>query len=305
MKNAAAPGAPAFLVVGGDGLIGKALVRTLRAETLEVYATSRRPDVSDSLVVPLDLSENPDELFRDGRIRGIAARSRLTAFISAAITKIAECEQNPVRTRMVNVTNTVELGKKLLAAGIGVVFISSNAVFSGLQSFPTEMDSPAPNNNYGRQKAEAEQALLDIHATLPDAPPLMIVRLTKVVDRAAPLIAGWTENLRAGRRISAFEDRRLSPISLGHTVSSLVAIGKAGATGIYHVTGSGDLSYYEFARLLASSLGADPDLVTPVVADPSIVGLVHQYSALGKTAADVVLSLRAEEALAAAKSLVS
>lgn len=305
MKNAASPGAPAYLVVGGDGLIGKALVRALRVETKEVYATSRRPDSRDTNVVSLDLSGNPDDLFHDGRIHEIAADGRLTAFISAAITKIAECEQDPVRTRLVNVTYTVGLGEKLLEAGARVVFLSSNAVFSGAQPFPIETDVPAPNNNYGRQKAEAEQELLRIHAALPDAPPLMIARLTKVVDRTAPLIAGWIESLRAGLSINAFEDRRLSPISLGHAVSTLIAAGKAGATGIYHVTGTRDLSYYEFARLLAFSLAADPDLVVPVIADSSIVGLVQQHSALGNTAADKALAIRPEAPEAAARSLVS
>lgn len=304
MKNPASLGKRAYLIVGGDGLIGKALVNTLRADTAEVYATSRRPDVRDPRVVTLDLSGNPDDLFRDDRIREFATDGRLTVFMSAAMTKIADCEQDPVRTRLVNVTNTVELGGKLLAAGARVVFISSNAIFSGLLPFPTETAVPAPNNNYGRQKAEAEQALLRVHAALPDAPPLMIARLTKVVDRDAPLIAGWTESLRAGLPIRAFENRRLSPISLGHTVSSLIAIGKAGVAGIYHVTGTGDLSYYEFARLLAFSLAADPGLVSPVVADPSIIGLVHQHSALGATAADKALALRPEDPEAAARSLV-
>jgi dTDP-4-dehydrorhamnose reductase len=305
LKNPASPGKQAYLIVGGDGLIGKALVNTLRAETPEVYATSRRPDVRDPRVVSLDLSGNPDDLFRDDRIREIAAEGRLTVFMSAAITKIADCEQDPVRTRLVNVTNTVELGEKLLAAGAKVVFMSSNAIFSGLLPFPTETDVPAPNNNYGRQKVEAEHTLLHFHSALPDAPPLMIVRLTKVVDRSAPLIAGWIESLRAGLPIRAFEDRRLSPISLGHTVSNLIAIGKAGATGIYHVTGTGDLSYYEFARLLACSLVTDPGLVSPVVADSSVIGLVHQHSALGATAADKALALRPEAPEAAARSLVS
>lgn len=305
LKNPDSSGAPAFLVIGGDGLIGDALVRTLRTETPYVYATSRRPDVRDPRVISLDLAGNPDDLFCDGRIQEIAARGRLTAFISAAITKIADCEQDPAKSRLVNVTHTVELGKKLLVAGASVVFISSNAVFSGLDPFPTESIMPDPNTNYGRQKAEAEQALLGIHASLPNAPPLMIVRLTKVVARTAPLIAGWIENLRSGVRINAFEDRRLSPISLGYTVASLVKIGKEGNTGTYHVSGSRDLSYYEFARLLASSLGVDPDLVNPVAADVSIVGLVHRHSALGETGANAALGLGTEEPQAAARSLVS
>ena len=123
MKKPHSSGASAFLVIGGDGLIGHALVRTLQAGTRDVYTTSRRPQVRDPRVISLDLAGNPDDLFCDGRIQEIAARGRLTAFISAAITKISDCEQDPATSRLVNVTHTVELGKKLLVAGASVVFI--------------------------------------------------------------------------------------------------------------------------------------------------------------------------------------
>jgi dTDP-4-dehydrorhamnose reductase len=267
--------------------------------------TSRRPEALDPRVISLDLAGSPHDLFKDGQIQKIAARGRLTAFISAAVTKIADCEQDPVGSRLVNVTNTVELGKRLLATGAGVIFMSSNAVFSGLEPFPTESHKPDPYTDYGRQKAEAEQGLLGVHASMTNAPPLMIVRLTKVVARINPLIASWIENLRAGIGISAFEDRRLSPISLGYTVESLVRIAKKGNPGIYHVSGSRDLSYYEFACLLASSLGADPELVTPVLADVAVSGLTHRHSALGGTPGNEILALGAEDPQAVSRSLVS
>lgn len=304
MKNPGLSGAATFLVIGGDGLIGEALVRFLRSETSDVYATSRRRAVRDPHLFTLDLESVTDDLFSDGRIQKIAARGRLITFITAAITKIADCEQHPERSQLVNVTRTVELGKLLLNAGSGVVFLSSNAIFSGRQPFPTEFSLPDPTTNYGRQKAEAEQALRSFHSTLPAAPPLMIVRLTKVVARTAPLIEGWIENLRAGSQISAFADRYFSPISIGFTVESLVKIAKNWSSGIYHVSGARDLTYYEFARMLASSIGVAPSLVNPVVPDVSIVGLTQQYSALGGTASNALVSVGAEEPEAVAQSLV-
>jgi len=305
LNNPDSPDAPSFLVIGGDGLIGDALVRTLRTSTSNVYTTSRRPEARDPRVISLDLAGSLDDLFKDGQIQKIAARGRLTAFISAAITKIADCEQDPVRSWLVNVTNTVELGKRLLYMGAGVIFISSNAVFSGLEPFPTESSRPNPCTNYGRQKAESEQALLGIHASMAHAPPLMIVRLTKVLARIDPLIASWIQNLRAGIAISAFENRRLSPISIGFTVESLIKIAELLNDGIYHLSGSRDLSYYNFARLLASSLGADSDLVIPVLADVPVSGQLHPGSALGGTAANTALALGAEDPEAVATSLVS
>ncbi len=305
MKNPDSLSRPAFLVVGGDGLIGAELVRALRTITPDVYTTSRRPDACEHNAFLLDLDGNQNEFFSDARIQKLTSSGRLTAFICAAITKISECEQDTEHSRRVNVTNTVELGEKLLSLGVRVVFISSNAVFSGLEMFPGELATPNPNTNYGRQKAEAEQGLLSAHASLPDAPPLMIVRLTKVLSRTAPLIEGWIKSLRAGLQISAFEDRRLSPISLDFVVKRLIKIVDHGKAGIYHVTGAKDLSYYEFACLLASSIGVDKGLVIPVVADKAVAGLVQRCAALGGTAEDLAMALDTEDPGAVVISLLS
>ncbi len=59
--------------------------------------------------------------------------------------------------------------KRLVAVGIFVVFISSNAVFDGTIPF-VRADQPVnPKTAYGRQKAAAEEALF---AALVHKPPI-------------------------------------------------------------------------------------------------------------------------------------
>ena len=296
---------PAFLIIGGDGLIGDALVRKIRAESCTVLATSRRPATNDPDTLQFNLAGNTKDLFLDARIPALQKCGPLITFLAAAVTKIAECARDPQGSRLINVTNTITLARELLTSGSAVIFLSSNAVFSGNVPYPTDLTLPYPVTDYGRQKAEVEKALLAMHASIPEAPPLMIVRLTKVVARTSPLIGSWIENLQAGLPIDAFRDRRLSPISLRHTVDSLLKIAKSGKSGIYHVTGSCDLSYYDFARLLAEFLGVDADLVKPVAADANVSGLVQKNGALGQTRAGSALSLMPEEPAAAVTSLLS
>lgn len=296
---------PAFLIIGGDGLVGNALVRKIRSESCPVIATSRRLVTNSTDTLQFNLAGNAKDLFLDTRIPALAKRGSLVTFLTAAVTKIAECARDPQGTRLINVTNTVNLARELLLSGSAVVFLSSNAVFSGSVPYPTDLTEPDPVTDYGRQKAEVEKTLLAIHAGIPEAPPLMIVRLTKVVARTLPLIGHWIENLQVGLSIEAFHDRCLSPISLRYAVESLHRIGKSGKSGIYHVTGSGDLSYYNFARLLAESLGVDADLVKAVSADVNVIGLVQKNGALGQTSAGLTLSLTPEEPSVAATSLIS
>ena len=295
---------PAFLIVGGDGLIGDALVRKIRGETYPVYATSRRP-VTGPGVFQLDLAGKTENLLLDRRIPELAQHGSLTSILVAALTGIADCARDPQGSRLVNVTNTVGVARELMALGSAVIFISSNAVFSGKVPYPVDFAETDPITDYGRQKAEVEKSLLAIHTDMQDAPSLMIVRLTKVVARTLPLVSNWIGNLRAGKKIDAFDDRYFSPISLPHTIESIIRIGKSGRSGIYHVTGSRDLTYYDFAQLLAISLGVDAGLVNPVAGDVNVIGLVQKHSALGRTRADLALSLAPEEPEMVAKWLVN
>jgi len=254
-------------------------------------------------VFQFDLAGKTENLVLDPGISAFTERSQLISVIAAAVTGIAECARDPQGSRLVNVTNTVNLARELMVLGSAVVFISSNAVFSGEALYPMDSAATDPITDYGRQKAEAEKSLLAMHADMPDAPPLMVVRLTKVVAKTLPLIANWIGRLQTGRQIDAFNDRFFSPISLRHTVESLIKIGRSGRSGIYHVTGSRDLTYYDFAQFLAASLGVSSDLVNPVAADAKIIGLVQKHSALGQTNASLALSLIPEEPEGAIKRL--
>jgi dTDP-4-dehydrorhamnose reductase len=297
--------ASTYLVIGADGLIGKALVNELQTLTPNVYATSRRQGQPGSKVIFFDLAKSPGKLFSEGWIQKITTRGRMIVFICAAITKIADCEQDPESSHLVNVINTVELGKKLMLAGAEVVFISTNAVFSGLEQLPTQSSRPNPSTNYGRQKAEAEIKLMKVNRLIPNAPALIIVRLTKVITKDNPLINDWIQNLRSGRQIHAFENRTLSPISLQYTTKKIVEIAKRGCAGIYHLSGSGDLTYYNFACLLASALGANPELVNSVSATASNVSLEHSYSSLGNEVLEPFIDLVAEQPQTVIKTLVA
>jgi dTDP-4-dehydrorhamnose reductase len=304
LNNADLPDHRTYLVIGGDGLIGSALSRELLTITPNVYKTSRRRGVKCSHTISYDLTQSPIHFFRNELIQKIISQGRMTVFFSAAITKIAECEKDSTQSRLVNVINTLEICKKLMLSGSDVVFISSNAVFDGLTPFPSELSVRNANTNYGLQKIETEQALIDINEAIPNAPRLMIARLTKVVSKNNPLIKDWIRNLSSGGQVDAFENRILSPISLEFTINNLVSIASRGQTGIYHISGSQDLSYYRFACLMASSLNVDLSLINPVLATTSIASLENQYSALGETAANILLNISPQAPEEALKSLM-
>lgn len=237
------------LVVGADGLVGRALFNAFQA-TCEAVGTSRRAHSSHLM---LDLANGGAEV---PKLDGISL-----AFLCAAATSLKRCRENPAETRQINVDNTVALAGKLVSAGVRVVFFSTALVFDGKKPFCREADSPNPQCEYGRQKLDAERALLSFG----DA--AAVVRLTKVIAPEVPLFRHWREDLLAGRAIHPFTDYRMSPISVSIVVAVMQALRRRWLSGLLHLSADRDMDYGEAAMQFAKRL--DPSLALLNLVQPT------------------------------------
>ena len=231
-----------WLIVGGDSTIGSALARSAGRRAI---CTSRRP-ASDN-VLSLDLAGDPASWVLPERVD--------VAFLCAAVTSIKVCRSQPVETRLVNVERTVHLAERLTARGAFVVLLSTNQVFDGSKPYRSAEESPCPLTEYGRQKADAERAILAMGGAA--------VRFTKVMAGVPALFLAWEEALTKGEPISPFADMVFSPVPLAFAVDALIAVGTRRVGGIVQVSGDCDVSYADAARRLAERLNADPGLVQP------------------------------------------
>jgi dTDP-4-dehydrorhamnose reductase len=229
------------LIVGGDGLIGRALFAQLGASGHKALATTRRATVNG---VRLDLAK--------------AAEAKLpddveVAYLLASMTNMAALEADPALSRAINVTGTLVLARRLKAQGAHLVFVSTNLVFDGRQAFAA-VDSPVgPQNLYAVQKAAVEKELLAAGAR--------VLRLSKVAETLLPLVRQWATDLKAGKPIHPFSDRRCAPVALARVVAALAYLGGRRAGGLHQLGGARDLAYEEIARLLARFMDVPQDLV--------------------------------------------
>jgi dTDP-4-dehydrorhamnose reductase len=232
-------------VIGGDGGIGRSLASGLRASGWAVTSTSRRTGQG----AHLDLARPPVGDWLDGHYD--------VTILCAAITSIAACERDPDTARLVNVTHTVELARRLASSDSFIIFLSSNLVFDG--SVPgLGPDSPVnPQCVYGRLKAEAEFALQDAI----DA--LAVVRLTKVIGPETMLFRQWFERLEAGLPIEPFDDAVMAPISDRFAVDGLLAVADRRSRGVFHLSAETDITYGAAARHLARAVGAVDAKILP------------------------------------------
>ncbi len=240
---------PTHLIIGGDSTLGAAIAAALRERGERVEVTGRRDDAAWRV----DLAEPAERWRLPGRVD--------VAYLCAAVTSLAACEAEAKATWTVNVTRTVELGRRLAEAGARVVFLSTNQVFDGTVERPTVTTSVGPASAYGKQKAAAEAGL----AALPGG--AAVVRITKVLGPAVPLFERWAAAWGRGETVEAFDDMSFAPVTVRHAVRAVAAAGgtpggggRAGAD-IVHVSASQDVTYHAAAVRLAARLGVDAGLV--------------------------------------------
>jgi len=244
-----------YLVIGGEGFLGSRLAWALKAADRNVIRTLLDPGAVTAPDLHLDFSGSVESWKIP---KGVD-----TAFFFSAVTSLDECRKNPEETRKINVENTILLARRLAEQGIFVIFPSSNLVFDGTEPFKEPDDPVKPCTEYGRQKAETEQALLEL------GDMCAIVRFTKIIDEETPLISRWCNDLVNGREIRPFSDMVLSPVPLELAVAVMLELAAVKMSGIWQVSGVQDISYEELAFHLAKRLRADPGLVRPVKAADS------------------------------------
>jgi dTDP-4-dehydrorhamnose reductase len=235
------------LIVGADGDIGSALARALSNRGDEVYGTTRRTEASTSTNIYFDLADSDPN-------NAVLPPVDVAVFC-AAIASFAECRRNRDQAHRVNVSAPVALARRLTAAGAHVVLLSTGAVFDWSTPYVRADSPPRPVTVYGALKAEAEKEFLALGNAA------SVVRFSKVLTPQFKLCVGWINTLQSGAPINAFSDLRMSPIGLGDAVEAIMSVIDDGSGGIFQLTGSRDISYFDTGLHLAQRLGVPAERV--------------------------------------------
>lgn len=230
-----------LLVIGGDGVIGGALV----AADPSCHWTSRRAEARNAL--RLDLTGSVEDFVPPAGVT--------VAVLSAALARLDRCEAEPDSAARINVTAPARLAAILAARGIRPLLLSTSLVHAPCP-LADEDASPAPITAYGRQKAEAERAVLA-------CPGGMVLRLSKVLAPGSGVFTTWLDELAAGRPIQPFSDMVMAPVALPLAIRAILALARGPAAGVYQLSATTDISYADAALHLARTINADPALVQP------------------------------------------
>lgn len=248
-----------WMVTGASGQLGGHVLRVLRRNHPDepVLALAGRGGV-DAPGVPVRRIDLRDA----DALRACVAEYRPTLVLHlGALTAVGEAHARPQDAEQINTVATGVLAEATRACGGRLVFSSTDMVFDGTAAPYREQDPPRPLSQYGRTKAAAEERLLAMPHTLVVRIPLMYGlpctrRETTFVRQVAAL--------RAGAPLRLFTDEYRTPAWMADVARALVALGRAGRTGLLHVSGPERLSRYELVAAFARLLRVDRPRLEPV-----------------------------------------
>ena len=231
-----------ILVTGGTGLLGRALVESC-PDGFEICITHIRESSHHQvpfLTARMDVTEKK-------QVIEVFERTRPEVVIHmAGVGSVDFAEKNQSLAWTINVGGTQNVIEACRQFGVKLIYISSNAVFSG-EHPPYKEESPRlPVNYYGRLKVEAENLVQSNGLEYSIVRPILMYGWHYAEARPNP-VTTWLHSLENHLPVKVVTDRFSQPLFVEDWAIALWQIIDKNRTGVYHLSGSDRLSLYEFA----------------------------------------------------------
>lgn len=180
---------------------------------------------------------------------------------SAALASHKLCDENKEFARKINFESTQKIAEISSEINSKLIFISSDAVFSGKTGNYNEFTTPDPFSYYGELKALAEAAVQK------RAKDFLILRGSfygKSIQKDRSIFEFFYYNLRQKIKVNGFSDIFSNSIDthyLGRIITDLI---EKKINGVFHYGVLNKYSKFDFGRQIASLMGADKELVRKV-----------------------------------------
>lgn len=184
---------------------------------------------------------------------------------AAAMTQPNDCAASSTNCWKVNVGATRALLKGAQKVRSYFIYISTDFVFDGQDGPYDEHALPNPVNTYGESKLLAEEIVEQsgLHWA--------IIRTVLVygdkVPGSRPNFVLWVKDkLHAGEPIQVVNDQVRTPTFVEDLAKGIVLVLLKHAKGVYHISGRDTCTPYQLACMIASLMGKDHSVITPVTA---------------------------------------
>jgi dTDP-4-dehydrorhamnose reductase len=231
-----------ILITGAGGMLGHALADALSARGVPSMGLTREQlDVAD-----------PSSAER------VFTQYKPTLLLNcAAHTKVDLCEQEESKADAINGRAVGNLARLCRASETCLVHVSTDFVFDGALRRPYRADDPVnPLSAYGRSKLRGETELKK------NAPERwLIVRTAWVYGRhGANFPRTMVQAAKAGKPLTVVNDQLGSPTHTPDLADAILRLLDTSARGIWHVTNSGQTTWYDFAKATLARFGVSAEI---------------------------------------------
>jgi dTDP-4-dehydrorhamnose reductase len=230
-------------IIGANGQLAFDLIRVLRNNYELVKFDYKDFDVAD-------------------RVKTIDSIVRIKPELvinTTAFHNVEECELDVEKSYRVNAIGAWNVARAANQIGASSIYISTDYVFGNEKKSYTESDRPDPLNVYGASKLAGE--ILTKIAN----PNYYIIRTSALfgIHRSGKgynFVTMMLKLANENQEIKVVDDQFISPTStfdLAIKIKELIE--KKVPFGIYHITGRGSASWYEFAKKIFELSGLSPN----------------------------------------------
>ena len=229
------------LITGAEGLLGSAFSAVMNHRGMEYKALAKSDlDVTDeSASERYIVEENPDVVFH-----------------CAAFTNVDMAESKPNASIVVNANGTKNVAEACKQVDARMVCFSTDYVFDGAKRSPySTQDQPNPLSVYGESKLAGE------HVAVASGVDLLLVRTSWLFGAPGKnFVRMVIQHAREGRVLRLVDDQTGSPTWADHVAELTLDLVSHRASGTYHITNSGEATWYDLGREALSISGLHSEI---------------------------------------------
>jgi dTDP-4-dehydrorhamnose reductase len=231
-----------ILITGAGGMLAQALAASLRKRGRRHVLVSR---------AALDVTREDDVRLAFDKHQPAAV------FNCAAHTKVDLCEEQEDLANAINAGGPDNLARAARDFGATLVHYSTDFVFDGSSTRPYRPEDPVnPLSAYGRSKLFGEQAIQKV-----DPPGWLIIRTAWLYGPGGPCFPQTMINAaRAGKPLKVVDDQIGSPTFTYDLADATLELLDRGASGLWHLTNAGSVSWHGFTAAILEEFGLKADL---------------------------------------------
>ena len=261
------------VITGAGGLLGSALLNVMARRGMG-YTALRKSDLDVTDVFATESRfkvEEPDVVFH-----------------CAAFTDVDRAESERKESFAVNAGGAGKVAEACRKVGARMVFFSTDYVFGGAKRTPySPNDEPDPLSAYGESKLAGENAVL---ASGVDALLIRTSWLYGAVGR--DFVNTVIQRAREGKTLRLIDDQTGSPTWAKHVAELTLDLVNHHVSGTYHVTDSGEASWYDLGREALSICSLHCEIESISTEDWGAQAPRPRYSVLDSSNTEAILGRR-------------